>query len=69
MTRPVASDGRTPPRMPPDLCGRRYSVAVSELSFTHADEPAALFRSVGYADIPAYNENGYARYWFAKPLG
>jgi GNAT superfamily N-acetyltransferase len=24
---------------------------------THADEPAALFRSVGYADMPAYNEN------------
>jgi GNAT superfamily N-acetyltransferase len=36
---------------------------------THSDEPAALFRSAGYADIPAYNENGYARYWFGKPLG
>lgn len=35
---------------------------------THADEPAALFRSVGYAEIPAYNTNGYARYWFAKRL-
>ena len=35
---------------------------------THADEPAVLFRSAGYADIPRYNDNGYARYWFAKPL-
>jgi GNAT superfamily N-acetyltransferase len=35
---------------------------------THADEPAALFRSAGYADIEPYNENSYARYWFSKPV-
>jgi GNAT superfamily N-acetyltransferase len=35
---------------------------------THAPEPAAMFRSAGYVDIPAYNENGYARYWFAKQV-
>lgn len=36
---------------------------------THADEPAALFRSAGYRAIPAYNTHAYARYWFAKNLG
>jgi GNAT superfamily N-acetyltransferase len=35
---------------------------------THAPEPATLFRSVGYADIPAYNDNSYARFWLAKSL-
>jgi hypothetical protein len=35
---------------------------------THADEPAALFRSAGYADIEPYNQNSYARYWFGKSL-
>jgi GNAT superfamily N-acetyltransferase len=35
---------------------------------THADEPAALFRSVGYDEIPAYTDHEWARYWFAKRL-
>ena len=35
---------------------------------THADEPAALFRSVGYAEIPAYTDHEWARYWFGKRL-
>ena len=35
---------------------------------THADEPAALFRSVGYTEIPAYTDHEWARYWFAKRL-
>ncbi len=35
---------------------------------THAQGPAALFSSVGYEQIAAYNRNPYARYWFAKRL-
>lgn len=49
-------------------------VAARELGYrelwldTHADEPAALFQSIGYAPIPAYTDHPWARYWFAKPL-
>jgi GNAT superfamily N-acetyltransferase len=35
---------------------------------THADEPAALFRSLGYVDVDRYNDNSYAHYWFSKPV-
>ncbi|MCA1186794.1 GNAT family N-acetyltransferase [Saccharopolyspora sp. 6T] len=29
----------------------------------------ALYGSAGYAEIPAYNDNEYARHWFEKVLG
>lgn len=28
----------------------------------------SLYASAGYAEIPAYNDNEYARYWFEKSL-
>jgi ribosomal protein S18 acetylase RimI-like enzyme len=31
-------------------------------------EALALYRSAGYAEIAAYNDNPYAAHWFAKPL-
>ena len=35
---------------------------------THDAGPADLFRSIGYAEIPAYTDHQWARYWFAKRL-
>jgi GNAT superfamily N-acetyltransferase len=32
-------------------------------------EGLALYRSAGYSEIPRYNENAYAGYWFEKDLG
>lgn len=31
-------------------------------------EAARLYRSSGYFEIPAYNDNPYAAHWFEKPL-
>lgn len=31
-------------------------------------EVLPLYRSAGYGDIPAYNDNPYAAYWLEKPL-
>jgi len=31
-------------------------------------EAIALYRSAGYAEIPAYNDEFYADHWFAKDL-
>jgi GNAT superfamily N-acetyltransferase len=37
---------------------------------TGANQPEALsmFRSLGYVEIPDYNDNPYAAYWFEKRL-
>jgi GNAT superfamily N-acetyltransferase len=35
----------------------------------HLSQAIGLYRSSGYRDIPAYNENPYAAYWFEKRLG
>jgi len=32
------------------------------------DEAIALYRSSGYVETPRYNDNPYARLWFAKPV-
>ena len=32
-------------------------------------EALALYRSAGYLDIPAYNDNRYAAHWLAKRVG
>lgn len=32
-------------------------------------EARALYSRAGYAEIPAYNDNAYARHWFEKDLG
>jgi len=32
------------------------------------DEAIAMYRSSGYVDTPRYNDNPYARLWFAKPV-
>src|SRR4051812_12505672 len=34
----------------------------------HLPEAMALYRSAGYAEIAAYNDNRYAAHWFAKRL-
>jgi hypothetical protein len=31
-------------------------------------EAAALYRTSGYTEIPAYDDNAHAGYWFEKPL-
>ena len=31
-------------------------------------EAIALYRSAGYAEVPAFNDEPYAEHWFAKPL-
>ncbi|MGL4238783.1 GNAT family N-acetyltransferase, partial [Tabrizicola sp.] len=31
-------------------------------------EAIALYRRTGWTDIPRYNDNPYAQYWFAKTL-
>lgn len=35
---------------------------------TELHEAKALYRSAGYAEIPAYNDNAYAGHWFEKQL-
>src|SRR2546422_389998 len=35
----------------------------------HQPEGLALYRSAAYAEIPRYNDNAYAGYWFEKELG
>ena len=32
-------------------------------------EAIALYRSAGYAEVPAFNDEPFADRWFAKPLG
>jgi DNA-binding MarR family transcriptional regulator/GNAT superfamily N-acetyltransferase len=32
-------------------------------------EAVALYRSAGYEEVPAFNDEPFARHWFAKPLG
>lgn len=32
-------------------------------------EAQSLYRKAGYHDIPSYNDNAYADFWFAKELG
>ncbi|MET9561230.1 GNAT family N-acetyltransferase [Streptomyces tauricus] len=32
-------------------------------------EAAAMYRTGGYSEIPAYDDNPHAGYWFEKPLG
>ncbi len=34
----------------------------------HLTEAIALYRSAGYVEIPAYNDNVYAAHWLEKPL-
>ena len=34
----------------------------------HLTEAIALYRSFGYEEIPAYNDNEYAALWFEKRL-
>jgi GNAT superfamily N-acetyltransferase len=34
----------------------------------HQPEGLALYRSAGYSEIPRYNDNAYAGYWFEKDL-
>jgi GNAT superfamily N-acetyltransferase len=34
----------------------------------HLTEAIALYRSAGYEEIPAYNDNPYAAHWFRKAL-
>jgi hypothetical protein len=35
----------------------------------HLAEAIGLYRSAGYVEIPAYNDNEYAAHWLEKPLG
>lgn len=35
---------------------------------TELHEAKALYRSAGYVEIPAYNDNAYAGHWFEKQL-
>jgi DNA-binding MarR family transcriptional regulator len=32
-------------------------------------EAITLYRSAGYVEVPAFNDESYADHWFAKPLG
>lgn len=36
---------------------------------TELHEAKALYRSAGYVEVPAYNDNAYAGHWFEKTLG
>ena len=31
-------------------------------------EAVALYRSAGYEEVPAFNDEPFAHHWFAKPL-
>jgi ribosomal protein S18 acetylase RimI-like enzyme len=31
-------------------------------------EAITMYRSAGYAEVPAFNEEPFADHWFAKPL-
>lgn len=45
--------------------GRRRVVLDTNASLTEA---IALYRSNGYREVPAYNDNPYAQHWFEKDL-
>lgn len=48
---------------------RRHGCARVRLdTAAELDEAKALYTSAGYVEIPAYNDNAYARHWFEKPL-
>jgi ribosomal protein S18 acetylase RimI-like enzyme len=32
-------------------------------------EAISLYRSAGYGEVPAFNDEPFAHHWFAKPLG
>jgi ribosomal protein S18 acetylase RimI-like enzyme len=34
----------------------------------HLTEAIALYRSAGYAEVPAFNDEPFADFWFEKPL-
>jgi GNAT superfamily N-acetyltransferase len=60
--------------------GRRLLAALEEVAIeldcrvlrldtsAHLTEALALYRSSGYHEIPAYNDNLYAEHWFEKHL-
>ena len=48
-----------------------YSLPVLSyvnLSSTGLTEALPLYRSAGYSEIPAYNDNPYSAHWLEKPL-
>ena len=49
---------------------RKQNLTVLRLDTSaHLPEAIALYRSAGYREIPAYNDNPYAAHWFEKRLG
>ena len=70
----VADRGPRPRRRPPAAgrargARRRAGATVVRLE-TNRDltEAIALYRSAGYAEVPAFNDEPYAHHWFEKQL-
>ena len=48
----------------------RHGAAVARLDTNrHLIEAQALYRSIGYAEIPPFNDEVFAHHWFEKQLG
>jgi ribosomal protein S18 acetylase RimI-like enzyme len=48
---------------------RESGAAVAQLETNAAlVEAIALYRSAGYREVPAFNDEPFAHHWFAKPL-
>jgi hypothetical protein len=47
----------------------RLGLDSGHLSHRSLTEATALYRSAGYREIGAYNDNPYAHHWFEKHLG
>src|SRR4051794_7922561 len=52
-----------------EACARRAGSRAARLETNRAlAEAISLYRSAGYAEVPAFNDEPFAHHWFEKPL-